>query len=90
MKFYEHAARLTRDAAFGLHVGEQGSLKFYGILGYVTINSQTSGEALNRWIRFLQIRTKAYKFSLKITGTTEQSVSSDSWRHPSGEMRGVW
>ncbi len=69
VKFYEHAARLTRDAAFGLHVGEQGSLKFYGILGYVTINSQTSGEALNRWIRFLQIRTKAYKFSLEIIGS---------------------
>lgn len=69
VKFYEHAARLTGDAAFGLHVGEQGSLKFYGILGYVTINSQTSGEALNRWIRFLQIRTTAYKFSLEIIGS---------------------
>jgi len=69
LKFFEHAARLTGDAVFGLHVGEQSSPKLFGILGYVAINSQTFGEALNRWIRFQQIRTKAYKFSLKITGS---------------------
>jgi AraC-like DNA-binding protein len=69
LRFFEHAAGLTRDAAFGLHVGEQGNPKLFGILGYVAINSQTFGEALNRLIRFQQIRTKAYKFSVEITGS---------------------
>ena len=69
IRLYQHGAHLTSDKAFGLHVGEQDSPKFYGMLGYVTINSQTMGEALNRLIRFQQIRTNAYKFSLEIIGS---------------------
>ncbi len=64
----EHAARLTGDDAFGLHVGEQTDVKNYGVLGYVTSNSQTYGEALNRVIRYQQIRTNAVRFSMDITG----------------------
>jgi len=64
----ECAARLTGDDAFGLHVGEQTDAKMYGVLGYVTLNSQTFGEALNRLIRYQQIRTNAVRFSMDITG----------------------
>jgi AraC-like DNA-binding protein len=93
LKFFEHAARLTGDAFFGLHVGEQSSPKLFGILGYVAINSQTFGEALNRWIRFQQIRTKAYKFSLEITGSNAHlayiyqtpRLSLEECRHDSEE-----
>ena len=68
IRLYQYAERLTGDDAFGLHVGEQDSPKLYGILGYVAINSQTLGEALERLIRFQHIRTDAYRFSLEITG----------------------
>lgn len=93
VELYQHGARLTGDDAFGLHVGEQDSPKLYGILGYVTINSQTVGEALNRLVRFQQIRTNACEFSLKVIGsnahlfyiyqTTE--ISRQERRHESEE-----
>lgn len=66
----EYAARLTGDAAFGLHVGEQADAKMYGVLGYVTLNSQTFGEALHRSIRYQQIRTDAVAFSLETIGSS--------------------
>ena len=57
IRLNECAAQLSSDDAFGLHLGEQTDAKTYGILGYVTMNSQTYGEALNRLIRYQQIRT---------------------------------
>jgi len=90
---YQCAAQLTGDDAFGLHVGEQDSPKLYGILGYVTINSRTVGEALNRLVRFQWIRTEAYEFSLEIIGSNAQltylykanDVSPQERRHESEE-----
>lgn len=67
---YEHAARLTGDDAFGLRVGERSSPKMYDVLGYVTMNSRTFGEALNRLIRYQQIWTDAVTFSLEIADST--------------------
>ena len=68
IRLNEYAAQMTGDDAFGLHVGEQTGAKIYGILGYVTMNSGTYGEALNRLIRYQQIRTNAVKFSIDIIG----------------------
>lgn len=68
LRLNEYAAQLTGDDAFGLHVGEQTSVKMYGVLGYVTSNSRNFGEALNRLIRFQQIRTNAVRFSIDIIG----------------------
>jgi AraC-like DNA-binding protein len=68
IRLNEYAAQLTGDNAFGLHVGEQTDAKTYGVLGYVTMNSQTYGEALNRLIRYQQIRTNAVKFSIDVIG----------------------
>ena len=68
IRLNEYAAQLSGDDAFGLHVGEQTDVKTYGVLGYVTMNSQTYGEALNRLIRYQEIRTNAVKFSIDITG----------------------
>lgn len=68
VRLTEQGARLTGDDAFGLHVGERTDAKTYGLLGYVTINSRTFGEALNRLIRYQQLRTDAVKFSLEIAG----------------------
>jgi AraC-like DNA-binding protein len=74
IRLAEYAAHLTGDDAFGLHVGEQTDVKTYGVLGYVTMNSQTFGEALNRLIRYQQIRTNAVKFSIDITGSDAHLV----------------
>src|SRR5215467_14577074 len=49
---YEHAARLTGDDAFGLHLGEGVSLQMYDVIGYATMNTPTLGEGVNKWIRF--------------------------------------
>ncbi|MBA3692748.1 MAG: AraC family transcriptional regulator [Acidobacteria bacterium] len=92
-KFYQHAARLTGDDAFGLHVGERDSPKSYGLLGYVAINSRTVGEALNRLIRFQQIRTRASRFSLEIVSGRARlaytyqtnDISPEERRHESEE-----
>ena len=65
----ENAARLTGDDDFGLHVGEKTDVKMYGVLGYVTLNSQTFGDAFSRLIRYQQIRTNAVKFSLETIGS---------------------
>lgn len=90
----EAGARLTGDAAFGLHVGERTDVKAYGLLGYVTINSRTFGEALARVIRFQQIRTNAVEFSLDTEGGGRAHLSylyradaaPDERRHESEEM----
>lgn len=90
---YQSAAHLTGDDAFGLHAGERDNPKLYGILGYVTINSRTVGEALNRLVRFQKIRTDAYEFSLEIVGSNAHlayvckagDVSPDERRHESEE-----
>jgi len=67
---YEQAARLTGDDAFGLRVGERSSPKMYDVLGYVTMNSRTFGEALNRLIHYQQIWTDAVTFSLEIADSS--------------------
>jgi AraC-like DNA-binding protein len=64
----ERGARLTGDDAFGLHVGERNEAKTYGLLGYITINRRTFGEALGSLIRYQRIRTKAVEFTLEVGG----------------------
>jgi len=61
---YETAARMTNDRAFGLHVGMRTSLRAFGVLGYVVMNSATVGLAFERMIRYLPIWTDGASFSL--------------------------
>jgi AraC-like DNA-binding protein len=94
IRLNECAAQLSSDDAFGLHLGEQTDAKTYGVLGYVTMNSQTYGEALNRLIRYQQIRTNAVKFSIDAIGTEAHlayhylitDVLPRNRRHESEEM----
>ena len=48
---YQHAADLTGDDAFGLHVGERVDPRLFDVLGYMVVNSPTLGEALSRLVR---------------------------------------
>jgi AraC-like DNA-binding protein len=68
LELAECGARLTGDDAFGLHVGERTDAKTYGLLGYVTINRRTFGEAMGAMIRYQRIRTKAVEFGLDVDG----------------------
>jgi AraC-like DNA-binding protein len=62
---YEQAARLTKDDAFGLHVGETVDPKAFDVLGYSVINSSTLGEALDRAMRYDCIWTNGSCFSIE-------------------------
>jgi AraC-like DNA-binding protein len=68
MLLSEHAARITRDVAFGLHVGEQVEQRNYGVVGYAVITSETLGEALCSLVRYLPIWTNVGAFRLDIEG----------------------
>ena len=59
---YEHGARLARDDAFGLHVGETVDPKAFDVLGYSVINSSTLGEAYDRAVRYNFIWTNGSYF----------------------------
>jgi len=93
LRLCEEGARLTGDEAFGLHAGERTDVKAYGLLGYVTINRRTFGEALRRVIRYQQIRTNAVEFSLETEGADAHlvyryraDVAPHGRRHESEEM----
>lgn len=68
LELAECGARLTGDDAFGLRVGQRADARAYGLLGYVTINRRTFGEALGAVIRYQRIRTKAVEFTLDVAG----------------------
>jgi len=55
MLLIEHAARVTRDQAFGPHVGERVPLRSYGIVGDAIMTSSTVAEALCSQVRYLPI-----------------------------------
>jgi AraC-like DNA-binding protein len=71
---YEQGARLTGDSAFGLHVGEQSSPAMFDVLGYVTMNSPTFGEALARLVRYQRVWTEGALFHLTIDQRTARLV----------------
>ena len=68
---YEHAARLTGDDAFGLHVGEHADPTAFDVLGYSVINSPTFGDALDRVVRYNSIWTNGSCFTVEtVNGQT--------------------
>jgi AraC-like DNA-binding protein len=62
---YEHAARLTGDDAFGLHVGERTTARMYGLPGYLLVNARTLGEALKNMIAFQRLWSQAAAFHVE-------------------------
>jgi len=77
MMLAELAARMTRDAAFGLHVGEQVDQHSYGVVGYSVLSSATLGEALRCLIRYLPIWTDVGEFKLDLDG----AVAHFQWKY---------
>jgi AraC-like DNA-binding protein len=60
---YETTAALTKDPAFGLHVGMQTSLRAFSVFGYLVINSATVGLALERAVHYFPSWTDGASFS---------------------------
>jgi AraC-like DNA-binding protein len=77
MLLFELAARMTKDTAFGLHVGERFDQRSYGIVGHSVITSATLGEGLRCLVRYLPIWTNVGEFKLEI----ENSVAHFQWRY---------
>lgn len=70
MMLSELASRMTKDVAFGLHVGEHVEQNSYGIVGYSVVSSATLGEALRSLERYLPIWTNGGVFNLDVESTT--------------------
>jgi AraC-like DNA-binding protein len=77
MMLSELAARITKDLAFGLQVGEQVEQHSYGIVGYSVVSSGTLGEALRSLERYLPIWTNVGAFKLDV----ERSVAHFQWKY---------
>src|SRR5580704_8214628 len=77
MMLSELAARITRDNAFGLHVGERFDQHAYGIVGHAVMTSSTLGEALRSLVRYLPIWTNVGEFRLELEG----EVAHFQWKY---------
>jgi AraC-like DNA-binding protein len=76
MMLSELGARITKDVAFGLHVGESVEQNSYGIVGYSVVSSATLGEALRTLQRYLPIWTNVGSFKLDV----DRSVAHFQWK----------
>jgi AraC-like DNA-binding protein len=82
MLLSELAARMTKDIAFGLHVGERVEQHSYGLVGYSVITSSTLGEALRCLVRYLPIWTNVGTFRLDVEG----SLAHFQWKFSNGSL----
>jgi AraC-like DNA-binding protein len=82
MLLAEHAARMTRDTAFGLHVGERADHREYGIVGKTLLTSASLGQALLSLECYLLIWTDVGVFKLMADGPTVQF----QWHYSSGSL----
>ena len=77
MMLSDRAASMTKDAAFGLHVGECTLESEYGLMGDLQVTSSTLREALESLAHYLPIWTNAGVFQLGIEG----SVAHFQWEY---------
>ncbi len=82
MMLAEHAARMTKDEAFGLHVGERVNHHEYGVVGYSLLTSSTLGEALRSLVRYLPIWTNVGVFKLEVEGP----VAHFQWEYSNASL----
>jgi AraC-like DNA-binding protein len=82
MTLSEHAARMTKDAAFGLHVGEAEKPGSYGIVGHSILTSSTVGEALRCQTRYLPIWTNVGNFKL----SAEPHIARFQWDYSTASL----
>ena len=64
--FMEIAAQRLDDPFFGLHLGTSIHPKQVGLLGYVTLNSATLGEAMKNMERYLRVLSEGAELKVEI------------------------
>jgi len=69
MMLCDRASSMTKDTAFGLHVGERVPESEYGLVGKLMLSSSSLGEALECLVRYLPIWTDVGVFKLDIDAT---------------------
>jgi AraC-like DNA-binding protein len=82
MLLSEHAARMTKDCAFGLHVGDHVDQHEYGLVGYSVTTSSTLGQALRSLMRYLPIWTNVGVFKLDFEG----SIAHFQWEYSDSSL----
>ena len=82
MMLSELASRMTKDVAFGLHVGERVEQHSYGIVGYSVVSSATLGEALRSLERYLPVWTNVGAFRLNV----EPTVAHFQWKYSDSSL----
>ncbi len=65
---WQEVVRRTGDDDFGLHLGEQASVATLGLLGYVMLNCETFGQALEKAQRYLDLFTFGLHVHLDVEG----------------------
>lgn len=61
-RFWEFALKQTGDELLGLHMGQEASLTFFGVLGYLLQNCQTVGDAYKSIVRFNDTVTSVLQY----------------------------
>jgi AraC-like DNA-binding protein len=64
---WREVVRQTGDENFGLHLGEAFNLAAFGIVGYVLLNCQTLGEALERLSRYTCLFSQGAQIHLSVS-----------------------
>jgi AraC-like DNA-binding protein len=87
VRLYEAGSRLSRDAAFGLHVGECSHPAMFDVVGYITMNSPTVGAALQSLERYQRVWTDGSTLHLEVTGRQARIEYSYNIAAPGPEGR---
>lgn len=73
---------MTKDSAFGLHVGEAERPESYGIVGHSILTSSTLEQALRSQVRYLPIWTNVGNFKLSV----EPHVAHFQWDYSAASL----
>jgi AraC-like DNA-binding protein len=64
---WREVVKQTGDEEFGLHLGEAFNLAAFGIVGYVLLNCQTLGDALEKLSRYTRLFSQGAQIHLSVS-----------------------
>lgn len=70
----EHALKVLRDPALGLHMGEQTSPGTLGLLGHLLMSAPTMGDAITQWMHYHRLVNDAEPSRLQVEGEQARFV----------------
>ncbi len=69
-RFLEKGRTWSKDPAFALHLGEYIRHSRMSVVGHVVFNSQTAGEGIRQYIRFIKLANEGDRVDLEEKGNT--------------------